>query len=304
MSSQSSEIVVPVEVPRDEPVQGLWADLMVLTKARLSFMVVVTTFVGYCLASGSRLDWLELLHAVLGTTLSAASAGVLNQLMEANVDRLMERTRYRPLPMGRIKPAAALWLGVVLGVAGVVHLWINTNLLSAALALATILIYLFVYTPLKRKTALCTIAGAVAGALPPAIGWTAARPSMDVGAWMLFGVLFFWQMPHFLAIAWMYRDEYAQAGFHMLKRDDRTGSATALQSLFFSVLLFAVCFVPYTSGLVHGFYLLGAIPLNLAMLVCSVQFLMYRDRSSARRLFFCSIIFLPLLLGLMVLTHR
>lgn len=291
-----------MELPPVEQEQGLVGDLIALTKARLSLLVVVTTFVGFCMAAGPQLDWLRLVHAVLGTTLAAAGAAVLNQVMEVNVDRLMERTRYRPLPAGRMKRGAALGLGIALSVAGVAYLWFAANSMSAYLAAATVLIYILFYTPLKRKTSFCTIVGAVSGAIPPVIGWTAARPSLDLGAWVLFGILFTWQMPHFLAIAWMYRDEYAQAGFVMLKRDDHTGSSTALSSLLFTLALVAVTLVPYFSGSNGVVYLAGAILMDGLMLVCALQFMMHRDRASARRLFFASIVFLPVLLGLMVLT--
>ncbi|RYD76906.1 MAG: protoheme IX farnesyltransferase, partial [Verrucomicrobiaceae bacterium] len=215
---------------------------------------------------------------------------------------LMERTKNRPLPGGRMKSGTALLFGIGMTIAGVAYLWILANPMSAYLAAATVVIYIAFYTPLKRRTAFCTIVGAVSGAIPPVIGWTAARPSLDLGAWVLFGILFTWQMPHFLAIAWMYRDEYAQAGFVMLKRDDRTGSATAIQSLAFTVALAAVSVVPFFSGSNGVVYLIGALVLNGVMLVFAMQFLVQRTRISARRLFFASIIFLPILLGLMVLT--
>jgi protoheme IX farnesyltransferase len=298
----SQPITVPLEIPRADPEQGMMSDLMVLTKARLSLLVIITTFVGFCAASGSRLDWLLLFHAVFGTTLAAGAAAVLNQFLEANVDRLMERTRHRPLPAGRMKPAAALSLGIVMGVVGVAWLWFAVNAMSAYLAAATILIYIAFYTPLKRRTSLCTIVGAVSGAIPPVIGWTAVHPSFDAGAWILFGILFTWQMPHFLAIAWMYRDEYAQAGFIMLRRDDVSGCATAMQSLLYTLGLTAITVVPYAIGLNSGIYLAGALLLDAALLYCAVQFLLLRTRPSARRLFFASILFLPVLLGLMVFT--
>lgn len=291
-----------MELPPVEQEQGMMGDIMALTKARLSLLVVVTTFVGFCMAAGPQIDWLRLVHAVLGTTLAAAGAAVLNQVMEVNVDRLMERTRYRPLPAGRMKRRAALGFGVALSVAGVAYLWFAANPMSAYLAAATVLIYLLFYTPLKRKTSFCTIVGAVSGAIPPVIGWTAARPSLELGAWVLFGILFTWQMPHFLAIAWMYRDEYAQAGFVMLKRDDRTGFATAMLSLAFTLALTAITIVPFFSGSNGAVYLVGALLMDAMMLACAVQFLLQRDRASARRLFFASIIFLPVLIGLMVLT--
>jgi protoheme IX farnesyltransferase len=302
MNRAAPEILNPLEVADELPEQGLLSDLMTITKARLSLLVVVTTFVGFCMASGPEMDWLLLFNATLGTTLAAAAAAVLNQFSESKVDRLMERTRHRPLPAGRMKPAAALALGVGLTVVGVGYLWFTTNAMSAYLAAATVLIYLLFYTPLKRKTSFCTIVGAVAGAIPPVIGWTAARPSIDTGAWILFGILFTWQMPHFLAIAWMYRDEYAQAGFVMLKRDDTCGIVTGLTSLAFTVALAAVAVSSFFVGLNNGIYLACAVLLNGAMLYFAMQFLLQRNRQSARQLFFASIFFLPLLLGVMVFT--
>ncbi len=293
---------VPLEIPRAEPEQGIVSDLMVLTKARLSLLVIITTFVGFCAASGPQLDWMLLLHAVIGTTLAAAAAAVLNQFIEANVDRLMERTRYRPLPAGRMKSGTALALGIATGIAGIAWLWFTVNALSAWLAAATIAIYIGFYTPLKRRTPLCTIVGAVSGAIPPVIGWVAVRPSFDPGAWILFGILFTWQMPHFLAIAWLYRDEYAQAGFVMLQRDDVSGCATAMQSLLFTVALAGISLIPFVIGLNSSLYLAGALALNSVMVWFAVQFLLQRTRVSARRLFFASILFLPALLGLMVFT--
>jgi heme o synthase len=305
MSRTTSEAALPVELPRDEVEQGIVGDLMALTKARLSMLVVITTFVGFCMGSESQVDWLRLTNAVLGTALAAAAAAVLNQVAEVHVDRLMERTRYRPLPAGRMRRRTALGFGAAMAILGVVYLWLSVNAFSAALAAATVVIYLFFYTPLKRKTSFCITVGAIAGAIPPVIGWAAARPHAGMpalGAWVLFGILFTWQMPHFLAIAWMYRDEYAQAGFIMLKRDDPGGSVTAGQSLFFTVALSAISVVPYFSGMNGLGYLIGALLCDAALLFFAVQFLTQRERSSARRLFFASILFLPLLLGLMVCT--
>ncbi len=289
------------------PEIGLVSDLMTLTKARLSLLVIITTFVGFCMASPAKLDWLLLVHAVFGTTLAAAAAAVLNQWSESHVDRLMERTKQRPLPAGRMKPGAALLLGIALAAIGVGWLWCTTNQMSALLAAATVVIYLFLYTPLKRRTAFCTIVGAVSGAIPPMIGWTAAQggsPTLGLGAWILFGVLFSWQMPHFLAIAWIYRDEYAQAGFVMLKRDDVSGVITALTSLIFAVGLAVVSAIPFFSGSNNLVYFVGAVMLNGTLLVLALRFLIERSRLTARFLFFGSIIFLPLLLGLMIFTKR
>jgi protoheme IX farnesyltransferase len=302
LNRNTSELTLPLEVPREEAEPGIVSDLLVLTKARLSLLVIITTFVGFCAASGARLDWLLLANAVLGTTLAAGAAAVLNQFIESDVDRLMERTRFRPLPSGRVKPAQALALGIGMGVAGVVWLVLTVNSLSAILAAATILIYIAAYTPLKRRTALCTIVGAISGAIPPMIGWVAVKPSFDLGAWVLFGILFTWQMPHFLAIAWMYRDEYAQAGFVMLRRDDSTGSKTAMDSLLYTFALIVITLIPYHAGMNGDVYLGGALLLDGVMLLFAVQFLIERERASARRLFFASILFLPLILGLMVFT--
>lgn len=303
MSRSTPEITLSMEIPHDDSEQGIVGDLMALTKARLSMLVVITTFVGYCMGTTGPLNWLRLTNAVLGTAMAAAAAAVLNQVFEAHVDRLMERTRYRPLPSGRMRRRTALALGVALAVGGVAYLWIAVNGISASLAAATVLIYLFLYTPLKRRTSFCITVGAIAGAIPPVIGWTAIHPSLGAGAWVLFGILFTWQMPHFLAIAWMYRDEYAQAGFVMLKRDDPSGAATAMQSLLFTLALSTVSLVPFTGGMNSAGYVVGAMILNGAMLVFALQFLIQRERASARRLFFASIIYLPLLLGLMVSTR-
>ena len=201
-----------------------------------------------------------------------------------------------------MKSSHALMLGIFMGVGGVAWLAITVNALSAVLAAATILIYIAAYTPLKRRTSLCTIVGALSGAIPPVIGWVAVKPSLDLGAWVLFGILFTWQMPHFLALAWMYRDEYAQAGFIMLRRDDRSGGKTATQSLLYTFGLIAITLIPYHAGMNNDIYLGGALLLDGVMLLFAVQFLVERERASARRLFFASIIFLPLILGLMVFT--
>lgn len=302
MSRNTSEMTMVMDVPREEAGPGLMSDLFVLTKARLSLLVIITTFVGFLAASGSKLDWLLLANAVFGTTLAAASAAVLNQFIETNVDRLMERTRSRPLPAGRVKPSHALALGIVMGVTGVAWLAVSVNALSSILAAATIVIYIAAYTPLKRRTALCTIVGAISGAIPPVIGWVAVKPSLDLGAWVLFGILFTWQMPHFLAIAWMYRDDYAGAGFVMLRREDTSGGKTATDSLLYTFGLIICTLIPYHAGMNGEIYLGGALLLDGVMLLFAVQFLVERERASARRLFFASILFLPLILGLMVFT--
>ena len=279
---------------------GMAGDLMMLAKARLSTLVLVTTSVGFCMGSVGDFDWFLLLRVLFGTAMVAGSAAVLNQFIERKVDRLMDRTKDRPLPAGRMQPTTALGLGVLLAVAGFIYLMDRVNTPAALLAAATLAVYLLFYTPLKRRTSFCVTVGAISGGLPPMIGWAAARGSVDAGAWILFGVLFFWQMPHFLAIAWMYRDEYAQAGFVMLSRCDIDGLCTARKSLLSTIALTLVTLLPISLKMVTPWYLAGALVCDAALLFCAVLFLLHRDRPSARRLFFASISYLPLLLGLMV----
>jgi protoheme IX farnesyltransferase len=273
-----------------------------LTKARLSFLVLITTFVGFCMGSADKLDWLKLLHTLLGTGLVTGAAAILNQVIEINVDRLMERTRHRPLPAGRMTRSVALRLGIGSAIVGLLYLALATTFLATYLAAATLVIYLAFYTPMKRRNALCVTIGAVSGAIPPVIGWAAVNGKVGIGAWVLFGVLFAWQMPHFLAIAWMYRDEYAQAGFAMLPRRDSNGSLTAIQSLLFSIGLSAVTLVPVFLHTAHWVYLGGALVCDVILIACAINFLTQRNRPAARRLFFASILYLPALLGLMVCT--
>lgn len=300
------EIVVRTPVVEStEPVESSsWiGDMMALTKARLTFLVLITTFVGFCMGSTGRIDGFLLFRALFGTAFVAAAAAVLNQFIERDVDRLMRRTKDRPLPAGRMQPLTALGLGVLLAVAGMIYLFKRVNVHAALLSLATLSVYVLIYTPMKRRTWFCVTVGAISGGIPPMIGWAAARPSVDAGAWILFGVLFLWQMPHFLAIAWMYRDEYAQAGFVMLPRNDVGGHATALMSLLYTIALAVVTFAPPFIKMTSAYYLIGAVLLNAVMLLCASRFLIQRDRPSARRLFFASIIYLPLILGLLVFTR-
>jgi len=302
--SQSHDILTPphITIRDDSPAQSIVGDLMMLTKARLTMLVLITTFVGFCFASGDRLNWLLLLNTLFGTALVAGSAAVLNQFIEIKVDRLMERTKVRPLPSERMMPSTALKIGCSMAFVGVASLACTVNLFAASLAVATWLMYLFLYTPLKRRTSFCITVGAISGAIPPVIGWVAAKPSLGAGAWILFGVLFLWQMPHFMAIAWMYRDEYAQAGFVMLRRNDIGGLATSIESLLYTVALFAVTLLPAILRMTTWVYLGGALLFNAVMLTCAIQFLVLRDRPSARRLFFASIIYLPCILGLLIFT--
>jgi protoheme IX farnesyltransferase len=291
-------------VPHANAEPGILADVLDLTKARLNLLVLITTFVGYWMGAPGAVDWLRLLQAVLGTALCAASAAAFNQLWEVKVDALMARTASRPIVAGRMTGSAAFWIALALGAAGTAWLAFSANILSAVLAASTIVIYVLLYTPMKRRSAWCTLIGAVSGALPPVVGWAAANPHLGLGAWILFGVLFTWQMPHFLAIAWMYRDQYRGAGLVMLKRDDQTGLPTAVTSLIFTFLLTAVTLVPFNTGLSGSVFLGGALIINSVFFLAALHFCADRSRPVARRLFFASILYLPLILALMVFTKQ
>ncbi len=304
MSTVSSEVRAQLDATNEARKISMIQDLTVLTKARLSLMVVFTTGAGYCVGAGSSLTLTGLGAAVMGTALAAGSAAALNQLIESEVDKLMERTRSRPLPAGRMGKSTALWVGIILGVLGVGGLCLTTSLLTGALALATIIVYLFAYTPLKRRSAWCTLVGAVSGAIPPVIGWAASGSQILWPAAVLFGILFLWQIPHFLAIAWMYKDEYAGAGFVMLKPGDVHGTATAIEALSFAVALAGVTFVPLWTANMYAIYGIGVGFCNLLLCGLALVFLLDRSRIAARRLFFMSIIYLPAVLLLLVLARK
>ncbi len=291
---------VQTEVRRSR--SGLIRDLVELVKARLTLLVLVTTAVGFYLGAEGPVNFAALLHTVFGTAAAAAGAAALNQWWEYNLDALMQRTRSRPVPSGRMRPRDAFILGSALSIFGVAYLALVSNALSAALAAITIIIYIFAYTPLKRVSTFNTALGAVPGALPPMIGWAAARGTLNAGAWTLFAILFFWQLPHFFAIAWMYRDDYARAGFQMISSDDRTGERSASQSVFFCMLLFIVAGLPAFLGIATVFYLLAELILGAVFVAVAMRFLKTRARADARRLFITSIIYLPLLLGALVLS--
>jgi len=280
---------------------GFAGDLMELVKARLTLLVLLTTAVGFYLGAEQSVDWKAMFHTVLGTAAGAAGAAALNQWWEHKLDALMQRTQSRPVPAGRMPPTEALIIGSVLGIFGVTYLAFLCNALSAILAATTIIIYIFGYTPLKLVSTFNTALGAVPGALPPMIGWAAARGRLSAGAWMLFAIMFFWQLPHFFAIAWMYRDDYARAGFQMISNDDRTGERSASQSVFFCRILFVIAGLPAFIRMATVFYLLAELILGALFIVAAMRFLKTRTRTDARRLFIASIIYLPLLLGALVL---
>ena len=300
MEFKASATVLPAAAveARDKSV---WAVAAELVKARLTLLVVLTTSVGFYLGSAAPVDFGLLLQVTLGTALLAGGAAVLNQWMEREFDARMRRTADRPLPSGRVEPTTALATGMLLSVAGTAWLLLAVNPLTALLGVVTLATYLLAYAPLKRRTMLNTVVGAVPGALPPLMGWTAATGTLDAPGWGLFGILFFWQLPHFMAIAWLYRDDYAGAGFRMLSGSDPDGRRTAASAVRNTVALFAVSLFPFLFGLSGRWYLAGAVVLGAGFLAASIAFAAHRTIPTARRLFFASILYLPLLLGLLVM---
>jgi heme o synthase len=278
------------------------ADLFELVKARLTALVLLTTAVGFYLGSGPSVDYAALFRVVFGTAAAAAGAAALNQWWERKADALMNRTRTRPVPAGRMRPSEALTFGVVLSIFGVAYLALASNQLSAVLAAITITIYIFGYTPLKRASTANTIVGAIPGAIPPVIGWAAARGAIDAGAGSLFAILLLWQLPHFFAIAWMYREDYSRAGFRMISSDDISGERSASQSVFFCILLLILGGLPAFVGIVTFAYLAIELVLGGLFIAVAMRFLRLRTREAARLLFITSIVYLPLLLAALVLT--
>jgi protoheme IX farnesyltransferase len=272
-----------------------------LIKARLTVLVVLTTLVGFYVGSEGSTDFLLMMHAVLGTALVASGAAALNQLIEREHDAKMRRTRTRPLPSGRMQPATVMVLGGTLSCAGLLYLALAVNLLTTVIGAISLLSYLFIYTPLKRVTWLNTAVGAIPGAMPPLMGWTAARGELSTGGWVLFAILVFWQLPHFLAIAWIYRDEYARAGFKMLPVVDPEGHRTGRYAVSHTLGLLPVSLFPFLLNLTGPFYLACALVLGFGFLWCAIQFARHLTAAHARQLFFVSILYLPLLLSTMVL---
>jgi len=280
---------------------ALLADYLALTKPRLNFLVVATSAAGYYLGAAARPDLLSLSAlgpmtvAVAGTALVAGGAAVLNQLYERDTDAMMRRTRLRPLPDGRVAPSDARAFGFALSAIGLALLAARTNLLAAALALATLVIYLTIYTPMKRRTSIATLVGAVPGALPPLIGWTASHGAVSVGGAALFAIVFLWQIPHFMAIAWLYRDDYSKAGFPMLPVIEPEGRRAGRQAVIYAAALVPVTLVPALVGVSGLIYAGIALVLGVVLLALAIRFAMTRSDQSARALFLGSIVYLPLL---------
>jgi protoheme IX farnesyltransferase len=278
------------------------ADYLALTKPEITFNVVITALVGYLVAARGAVHAGLLFHTLFGTALVAGGASALNQWVERDLDAMMRRTARRPLPAGRLTPRESLAFALALVAAGTAYLALTAGLLASALAAATAAGYLLVYTPLKRVTSLATVVGAVPGAIPPMIGWAAARGRLDAGAWALFFILFFWQMPHFLALAALYRRDYAQAGFRVLSVVDPGGTSTARQSLLYTLALLEASLVPRFLGMAGPLYFFGALGLGLGFLYYAGRLaLRPESRAHASGLFRYSLLYLPLLCTLMAL---
>ncbi|MCO5165664.1 MAG: heme o synthase [Planctomycetes bacterium] len=271
-----------------------------LSKWRLSSLVLLTTAVGFVLGERGPLRIDLLLWTLLGTALCAFGASALNQWAECPWDQRMDRTRTRPLPSGRVGRGEALAVsGLLLAGGGLALAW-AANLLAAALALTVAALYVVLYTPLKQRSSLCTQVGAVCGAIPPMIGWAAARGALDPGAWVLFAILFVWQIPHFLAIDWVHREDYARGGFRMISSVDPSGAMTGRLAVLYCLALVPLTLMAVVVGLGGYLYLAGALALGLAFLGLGAALHLTRTREAARRLFVASLVYLPLLLGLLV----
>lgn len=282
---------------------SMLSDMATLVKLRLTGMVVITTLVGFFLGSGRSVHWLVLLAVGLGTWLLAGSASALNQWWETGPDSLMLRTRMRPLPTGRLTRSTALLLAIFTGTFGAVLLLVGTNALVCGMGLANLVIYAFIYTPLKRITTLNTLVGAVCGGIPPLMGYAAATGHLALSAWLLAGILFIWQIPHFLALSWMYKDDYARAGFRMLPMRDPRGVLTANMAVLYSLLLLPISVALTLLGSAGAAFAAIAAALGTALVLLAIGFRMQRTRTTARRLFLASVIYLPLLLGALVIDR-
>jgi heme o synthase len=271
-----------------------------LTKPDVSFLVLMTTAAGYVMGARGPLNWLHLTQTVFATLLIAAGTATLNHYLERETDRYMRRTASRPLPSGQLQPREALWFGVALCVAGALYLYFAAGALAAALGVVTCLSYLLAYTPLKKRTVWATFVGAFPGAVPPLIGWAAAAGSLDRNAWLLFAILFLWQFPHFHAIAWMYREDYARAGIQMLPVVDRQGTRTFRQIILTAVALVVVSLLPAVTGLAGVRYFFGALVVSTALVQVCVWASRAKTNVRAKWLMHATVLHIPILLGLMI----
>jgi protoheme IX farnesyltransferase len=274
-----------------------------LTKPRITFLIVLTAAAGFCLGAKTGVDYVRFTHAMVGIALLSSGIAALNQYMERELDALMRRTMTRPLPSGKLSAFEALVFGAGLTVFAEVYLALLVNPLTALFGLGVVAGYLFMYTPLKTRTTLSTVVGAFPGAMPPLMGWTAAAGEVTAGAWVLFSILFLWQFPHFLAIAWMYREDYGRAGIRMLPVVEPEGRVTGQQIVAYTLMLVPVSLLPTALGITGRVYFLGAAVLGLLFLASSVAAALSKSRQQARRLLLASVLYLPLLFGLMVLNQ-
>ena len=299
-------ILVPFEI---SVARGRFAglrlsDYWAITKPEVNFLIAITTAVGFYLGAPMPLAWASLLNAVLGTVLVASGAGALNQWMEHRFDANMRRTARRPVAAGRIAPIRALIFGAMLALAGIVYLFLTENRPTAFLAAVTLASYLFLYTPAKRITPLCTLIGAFPGAVPPLIGWAAARGSLAPQAWLLFAIVFLWQFPHFMAIAWMYREDYSRAGYLVLPAGDQRNHFVIWQTLLPASALLPLYLIPVATGVLGLANSAGALLVGAVFLYYAVRFAFRRSNVAARQLLVASIIYLPVAFALMSLDKR
>jgi protoheme IX farnesyltransferase len=274
-----------------------------LTKPRITFLIVLTAAAGFCLGARGAINYLLLAHAMFGIALLSSGIATLNQYMERELDGLMRRTAMRPLPSGQLAPIEALAFGIVLTLSAEIYLALLVNPLTALGGVAVIIGYLFLYTPLKTRTTLSTVVGAFPGAMPPLMGWTAATGEAGAGAWVLFAILFLWQFPHFLAIAWMYKEDYGRAGIVMLPVVEPEGRITGQQIIAYTLLLVPVSLLPWVMGISGKIYFYGALLLGALFLYSSIRAALSRSRQQARKLLLASVLYLPLLFVLMVLNR-
>ncbi len=305
--SPAEDPVSPPIAPGEEapPRPGLRQDLAVLMKVRLNFFVLITTFFGFLLASfGTGIDWAKLIHTLLGTAAAAFGSAAFNQLMEIDLDARMGRTANRPLPSRRMDPQVAFGIGWILSAIGIIHLAAMVGHVAAYLAAATIAIYVFVYTPLKRVSSANTLVGAIPGAIPPMIGWVGAGGPMNTEAWFLFGLLFFWQLPHFIAINWLCREEYESAGYKMWSNGDESGRKSGWLSAMFAVALAVFSLLPAFFGFAGLLWNFTGPLLALVMAGLALKFVKDGERKSARKLFLFTLLYLPLALLVLAISWR
>jgi protoheme IX farnesyltransferase len=308
MAVESIPVALDVAVLRRSCSQSSrWSDYWMLTKPEINFLIAITTGAAFCVGSPAAIahfPWVLLFHTLLGTVIVASGAAILNQVIERRFDAQMRRTARRPLASGRINFSHALWFGISLSLLGIVYLALSVNFLASLLAALTLFSYLFLYTPLKRRTPLCTLIGALPGAVPPLIGWAAARGRLEPEAWALYAIVFFWQFPHFMAIAWMYREDYARAGYLVLPAGGIKERFVIWQSFVVSLVLIPLGLFSWATGEFVSSYCIGILVLGSFFSVFAARFAFCRSNATARQLLFASIVYLPATFVLMMLSKK